>query len=263
MIEVLVILQARMSSSRLPGKVLKLLQGKPMLEHQLLRISRMKTPHHLVVATSDAVEDNEINSLCNELNISCYRGALDDVLGRYYHAATDNNKHGNIKHIVRLTGDCPLIESDVIDNVITHYMNQQVDYCSNCCPPTFPDGLDVEVLSLNALKTAYKKAEKASEREHVTPFIRNNPKQFSQTNYANEEDLSHFRWTVDEAVDFELVSKIYQALYPNKPAFNLADILALIVKKPELAMLNNKIARNEGLIKSEREDQKFIKTGLT
>jgi spore coat polysaccharide biosynthesis protein SpsF len=263
MSDILVILQARLSSSRLPRKVLKTLQGKPMLEHQLIRISNMLTPHDLVVATSDNVDDDAIENQCSLLNVNCYRGSLDDVLARYYNAYLANNNAGEIKHIVRLTGDCPLIDPNVIDNVIMHYLKQPVDYCSNCSPATFPDGLDVEIFGVDVLKQAYEKATKPSEREHVTSYIRNNPQLFTTSNYTHTIDLSHFRWTVDEPVDFELVTKIYQALYPTKPTFTLGDVLKLIAERPELNAINHNITRNEGLIKSEEADLKSEKQDLS
>lgn len=254
--ETLIILQARMSSSRLPNKVLMPILGKPMLAHQISRLSGIKTPHRIIIATSKQKSDDAIESLCKQLNINCFRGSLDDVLARYYHAAHAYNDNSNIKNVVRLTGDCPLIDSEIIDNVIELYLTTEVDYCSNCAPATFPDGLDVEVFSFTALKKAHQLAKKPSEREHVTPFIRNNPALFTTKNYSHTPDLSHYRWTVDEAVDFELVNKIYQALYEKKPDFKLNDIIKLIEQQPQLAKINQNIIRNEGLLKSELADKK-------
>ncbi len=256
--ETLIILQARMSSSRLPNKVLMPILTKPMLAHQIARLSKVKTPHKLIIATSEQSSDDAIAALCEQLNVACYRGSLDDVLARYYHAARHANDHKKIKHIVRLTGDCPLIDADIIDKVISLYLSKKVDYCSNCAPATLPDGLDVEVFSLAALKKAYQLAKKPSEREHVTPFLRNNPQLFSTINYTHQPDLSHFRWTVDEPEDFELVTKIYQALYPKNANFSLTDILVLIEEQPLLSQINQSIMRNEGIIKSEQADQELL-----
>ncbi|MCW8834092.1 MAG: glycosyltransferase family protein [Colwellia sp.] len=254
--ETLVILQARMSSSRLPNKVLMPILDKPMLAHQVARLSKIKTPHKLIIATSVQPSDDAIESLCQQLKVSCFRGSLDDVLARYFHAAQAFNQHNNVKNIVRVTGDCPLIDSEIIDQVIQLYVSTKVDYCSNCAPATLPDGLDVEVFSFSALAKAAKLAKKPSEREHVTPFIRNTPELFSTTNYYHQPDLSHYRWTVDEPRDFELVTKIYQALFDKNPYFSLEDITRLIQQHPELAMINQGIIRNEGLLKSERADKK-------
>lgn len=254
--ETLIILQARMSSSRLPNKVLMPILGKPMLAHQIARLSKVKTPHKLIVATSEQRSDDAIEHLCQQLNISCFRGSLDDVLARYHQAAQAYNLANKVKTIVRVTGDCPLIDSEIIDKVIHLYLSAKVDYCSNCAPATLPDGLDVEVFSFTALKKAALLAKKPSEREHVTPFIRNTPELFSTENYYHKPDLSHYRWTVDEPADFELVTKIYQALFDKKPYFNLDDIVNLIQQQPELATINQGIIRNEGLLKSELADKK-------
>lgn len=257
MTDTLIILQARTSSTRLPGKVLLPILDKPMLSHQIARLAKVKTPHQLIVATSHLTSDNAIETLCQQLNINCFRGSLEDVLDRYYQATLANNPQGKVKRIVRLTGDCPLIDNEIIDQVIELFSSSQVDYCSNCEPASLPDGLDVEVFTFAALTTAWRLAKKTSEREHVTPFIRNNPQLFSRCNFYHQPDLSHYRWTVDEPEDFELVTKVYQALYPNTPNFKLADILALIEKQPELSKLNQHIVRNEGLIKSELADQQL------
>jgi spore coat polysaccharide biosynthesis protein SpsF len=257
MTELLIILQARFSSSRLPGKVLKKILGKPMLEHQLARISQIKTPHDLLVATSVQSDDDAIAALCEQLNVGCYRGNLNNVLSRYYHATQSVNQEQKIKHIVRITGDCPLIDANIIDKVISHYLVTQADYCSNCAPPTLPDGLDVEVFGFAALQTAFEQAIKPSEREHVTPFIRNNPQLFTVTNYTHQPDLSHLRWTVDEPEDFKLVTEIYQALYNQNTNFGLVDILALIEQKPILTTINKKFTRNEGLSLSKNKDKEL------
>lgn len=258
MTETLIILQARMSSSRLPNKVLMPILGIPMLSHQIARISQVKTPHKLIVATSEQVNDDAIEKLCQKLNTYCFRGSLDDVLGRYYQTAQAYNKIDNIKNIVRVTGDCPLIDSDIIDKIIELYRSTNVDYCSNCAPATLPDGLDVEVFSLAALEKMYLLAKKPSEREHVTSFIRNNPELFTTTNYCHTPDLSHYRWTVDEATDFELVTKVYQALYKENPQFKLNDIVNLMQHQPKLVKINQGIVRNEGLLKSELADNTLI-----
>ncbi len=257
--ETLIILQARMSSSRLPNKVLMPILGKPMLAHQIDRVSTLNIPHTLVVATSTQCSDDPIAELCGQLNVNCFRGSLDDVLARYYQAAIKFSKNNTLTNIVRITGDCPLIDSDIIDKVINLFLTSKVDYCSNCIPATLPDGLDVEVFSFSALEKAYQLAKKISEREHVTPFIRNNPQLFTVNNYNHQPDLSQYRWTVDEPKDFKLVTKIYQALSPQKPNFKLADILHLIQQQPELTKINQHIVRNEGLIKSELAEQQVDK----
>jgi spore coat polysaccharide biosynthesis protein SpsF len=257
MTDTLIILQARTSSTRLPNKVLLPILGKPMLSHQLARLAKVKTPHKLIVATSTLASDNPIAALCKQLNINCFRGSLDDVLERYYQAALTNNSDGKVKNIVRVTGDCPLIDSNIVDRVIRLFLLSQVDYCSNCEPATLPDGLDVEVFSFEALKKSNFLAKKPSEREHVTAFIRNNPDTFKRINYSHTSDLSYYRWTVDEPEDFDLINKIYQALYKKKPYFTLTDILELLQQQPELTKINQHYNRNEGLIKSLIKDKEL------
>lgn len=255
MTDTLIILQARTSSTRLPGKVLLPILDKPMLSHQIARLKGIKTAHKLIIATSELESDDGIADLCQALNVSCFRGSLDDVLDRYYQAAKANNPNATVKTIVRVTGDCPVIDSEIIDKVIELFHQSGADYCSNCDPATLPDGLDVEVFTFAALTKAWHEAKKPSEREHVTPYIRNNKSIFTCANYTHPNDLSHYRLTVDEGVDFELITQIYQALYPIKPAFNLSDIITFLQQNPELGQLNQHIIRNEGLIKSELADQ--------
>jgi spore coat polysaccharide biosynthesis protein SpsF len=249
--QVLMILQARYNSSRLPGKVLKPILGKPMLAHQIERLQTVQHCNKLIVATSKMSSDDAIEQLCKYLAVDCYRGDLDDVLDRYYQASIPYNPD----HIVRVTGDCPLIDSEIVDQVINFHINSQFDYTSNCIPPTLPDGLDVEVFTYSALKEAWLNSKLPSEREHVTPYIRNNPQSFSVQNFFYKQDYSHLRWTVDEAEDFELVTEIYQALYIKKPNFGLNDILTLLDSTPNLTHINQKYKRNEGFIKSQAKDK--------
>lgn len=250
-INILAIVQARVSSSRLPGKVLKPILGKPMLEHQLERIDRCKNIDELIVATSNGSDDDEIEDICRRMGVYCFRGALDNVLDRFYKCAEQFNP----RHVVRLTGDCPLSDPGMIDELIDFYRRSKCDYVSNSNPPTLPDGLDAEVFSFDALKTAWGNAKLTSEFEHVTPYIRNHPEKFTVSSWTNREDLSHLRWTVDEPEDFDLVKQIYESLYLKKPAFDLKDILRLLEFHPELVEINSGITRNEGFSKSLRDDK--------
>lgn len=251
------IIQARMGSNRLPGKVLKKVCGKPLLELQYERIQRASSIDRIVIATTTETADQEIEKFCQDRNIFYYRGSTEDVLDRYYQAAL----YFRVKEddaIVRITADCPLIDPEVIDKVVEHLLQSGVDYVANVDPPTFPDGLDVEVFKFPALKRAWKEARLISEREHVTPYIRNNPQLFSRDNLRNERDFSNMRWTVDEAEDFELVRRIYEELYPRKADFSTDDILNLLARQPYLNDINSKFKRNEGYQKSLEEDR-FIK----
>jgi spore coat polysaccharide biosynthesis protein SpsF len=247
---ILAILQARLSSTRLPKKVLKPLLGEPMILRQIERLQRSKQIDKLVVATSNELSDDPIESLCRKNNIQCFRGSLDNVLDRYYQAAIIDNPD----YIVRLTADCPLADPNVIDNVISFYMAGNYDYASNTLSPTFPDGLDIEVFKFSCLEQAWKEARLSSEHEHATPYIYNNPLKFKLGNYVNTTDLSHLRWTVDEPEDFEFVTKVYESLYPINSEFSMDDILDLLSKQPDLMKINNMFARNEGYQKSLDED---------
>src|SRR4030065_1665440 len=247
---VLAILQARVSSTRLPGKVLKPILGQPIILRQFERIKRAKKINHFLVATSIDQTDDQLADLCAENGIPCFRGNLEDVLDRFYQAA----KPFSPEHVVRLTGDCPLADPQLIDEVISFYRQGDFDYVSNTVEPTYPDGLDVEVFKFECLKQAWEEADLPSQREHVTPFIHQQPAQFKIGCFKNCVDLSFLRWTVDEPLDFELVTKIYEALYPLNSGFTTDDILAFLDDHPELKTLNTHFQRNEGLLKSLMED---------
>ncbi len=243
---ILGILQARTSSSRLPNKVLKELLGEPMLARQIERLQQSKLLDKLLVATSDQSEDRAIAELCERLNIPCFCGPLDDVLLRFYLAAQPYSP----THVVRLTGDCPLADPMVIDELITLHLSGKFDYSSNCGNPSYPDGLDAEIMSGATLATLQEKAATQTEREHVTYYVRCHSEQFSIGELQRSPSLAHLRWTVDEPADFELVERIYQALYPANPTFTTDDILALLAQQPELTTLNTRHKRNEGLANS-------------
>ena len=254
MITTLAILQARMSSTRLPGKVMEPILGRPMLERQIERLRRCKRIDQLIVATSSHPEDDVLETLCRRLGVPCFRGDLENVLDRFYQAA----KPYNPKHVVRLTGDCPLTDPRLIDELIDFYLNAQCDYASNCEVPTLPDGLDAEVFSFGALAHAWQAAVLPSHREHVTTFIRSHPERFKIGLYKYHQDLSDLRWTVDEPEDFQFVAKVYEKLYPADAAFGTEDILALLEREPELMEINRRFERNSGLKKSIEKDKLFL-----
>ncbi|WP_064662624.1 glycosyltransferase family protein [Pseudoalteromonas sp. MQS005] len=244
-------MQARTGSTRLPNKVLKNLQGLPMFIQQAKRVQRAKLVDNLVIVTSTDESDDIIEQLCNENNLLCFRGSLSNVLSRYFHAELNYPCDA----IVRITADCPVIDPELMDYVINSHLKNNNDYTSNCLVATYPDGLDIEVISKKALHNAYKYAEKPSELEHVTPYITSHPDKYKLQNIQSEQDLSAYRWTVDEPKDFELISSIYENLYVKKPNFNYQDILELLSHKPELNLLNSQIARNEGMVKSLKQDK--------
>ncbi|MFX0195113.1 MAG: cytidylyltransferase domain-containing protein [Candidatus Hodarchaeota archaeon] len=243
------IIQARMGSMRLPGKVLLDISGQPMLWHVVNRVRRVKRVDKVFVATSDEVSDDPIVAFCEEEGISCFRGSSDNVLDRYYQAA----KWLDADVIVRITADCPLIDPEVLNDVVEHYMEGDFDYVSNIDPPTFPDGLDIEVFSCQTLQWAWREAKLQSEREHVTPYIRRRPQLFRIGNVTYKEDLSKMRWTVDEPADLEFVRAVYE--YLGSMSFGLADVLNVLKNHPELMEINAGIGRNEGYQKSVREER--------
>lgn len=246
---VLAILQARVSSSRLPGKVLKPILGRPMLLHQLDRVSRARSIDALVVATSTEPSDDPLEALCEVEGVRCVRGSLNDVLDRFYQAALPVHP----RTIVRLTGDCPLADPDVIDRVVECMDTGGFDI-AGASPESFPDGLDVEAMRFAILEQAWKEAVLPSDREHVSLFIVRQPERFRVGRYENTIDLSHLRWTVDEPEDFELIRRIYEALYAANPAFTTKDILGLLDAQPQLLELNRRFRRNEGLERSLAKD---------
>lgn len=243
---ILGILQARANSSRLPGKVLKPLLGVPMLARQIERLQRSTRLDRLVVATSDQAEDEAIAALCAQLGVPCCRGPLDDVLQRFHLAAFPFRP----SQIVRLTGDCPLADPALIDELIELHLTGGYDYSSNGWDPSYPDGLDAEILSAATLDLLAERAHTPTQREHVTYYIRQHSEQFKIGTLNRTPSLAHLRWTVDEPVDFELVEQIYRRLYPANPAFTTEDVLALLEREPQLATLNTHHQRNEGLARS-------------
>jgi len=247
----LAILQARCSSSRLPGKVLKPLLGQPMLARHIERLSRSRHISPLVVATSQETSDDPLAELCQHLGVACGRGSLNDVLDRFYRVAEPLHP----EHLIRLTGDCPLADSAIIDACIEFHLAGDYDYTTNALQATFPDGLDVEVFRFSCLADAWREASLPSEREHVTPFIHRRPERYRIGHYRQDEDFSWLRWTVDQPADFTMVEAVYQALYPVNPAFTTADVIDYLAEHPEVASLNTDITRNEGYLKSLAADR--------
>lgn len=231
-----IIVQARMTSTRLPGKVLKEILGKSLLEYHIERIRRAQLADDVVIATTINDTDQPIVDLCARLGVACTRGSENDVLGRYYEAATLHKAD----LIVRVTSDCPLIDPTVIDRVIAFYRDSEgaYDYVSNSLKQSFPYGLAVEVFPYCALETAWREAQAEPEREHVSPFLYTRPERFRIGQVVQAEDLSHHRWTVDTPDDFELVRRIIEALYPGNPQFSTQDVLDLLEKHPDWPAIN-------------------------
>lgn len=250
---ILAIVQARTTSSRFPAKVLQPILGEPMILRQIERIKPSSRINKIIVATSTDATDNELAGLCKQNNIECFRGDLNDVLDRYYQAA----KLYTPLHIVRLTGDCPLLNAEVIDEVISFHLEGNFDYTSNIIEPTYPDGLDTEILKFSVLEKAWSKAVLPSHREHVTRFIYTQPNSFKLGNFKFHENFSHLRWTVDERIDFDLITVIFEALYFKNPYFGMDEILQYLNENPKLKEINLYHKRNEGLQKSLFGDEIF------
>ncbi len=238
------ILQARMSSTRLPGKVLHLIDGKPMLDYMLERVQAAQQIDKLVVATSNDDSDDPIMTLCQSLDIDCYRGDLHDVLDRYYQVA----KQYDADVIIRLTGDCPLIDPAMVDTLVTNFLNGDYDYYANTIPPkwTVPEGMDVEVFSFSALEKAWYQATEKSDREHVTFLFWQNPELFRVGQFHLERDLSEYRLTVDYPSDLDVVKVVFSNLYPANPHFSMNDIVEFLKQNPEVSALNKEIKPNQG-----------------
>jgi spore coat polysaccharide biosynthesis protein SpsF len=241
---IICIVQARVGSTRLPGKVLKKICGKTVLEHDIDRLKRIKNIDEIIIATTTLEKDNSIVKECENLGVKYFRGSEGDVLSRYYYAAKENN--GDV--VVRVTSDCPLIDSEVSENIIEFYLDNKgkYDYVSNTIERTYPRGLDTEVFSFTSLERAFKEAISPRDREHVTPYIWDNPEIFKLAQYKNSKDYSDLRWTLDTEEDFELINRVYNLLYPNMNSkFEFQDILNLYNYYPELKSINAHIEQKK------------------
>ena len=246
----LIIVQARMTSTRLPGKVLLPLAGQPMLVRLIERLGRVQRADGIVVATTTNPCDDAITAVCERLGVPFFRGSEHDVLSRY--AKTARLHAANV--VVRITSDCPLIDPDLVDQVIEAYEESNVDYVSNMLPPSWPLGMAVEVFSAPALEQAHAHARTAAEREHVTPFLYWHPERYRLRNIASPVDLSQHRWTVDTPEDHQLVSLLFDHLYHRMPNFTLADVLTVFETHPEWIAINQHVAQkraNESQISHE------------
>jgi len=248
------LIQARLGSTRLHGKTLMLIEGKSLLCHLVKRIKASRYVNDIVIATTTNERDNAIVEFAKAENLKFYCGSEDDVLDRFYQASV---LYG-LEAIVRVTPDCPMLDPDVMDIVISKFSEGNYDYVSNVITPTFPDGLDTEVFSFQSLEKAWHEARLPSEREHVTAYILKHPELFRQFNVKREgEDLSWMRWTVDTRDDYDFVCKIFELLYHPNEIFHMEDVLALLKENPQLLKINSGILRNEGYKISLLKDKKY------
>jgi spore coat polysaccharide biosynthesis protein SpsF len=239
------IIQARMTSTRLPGKVLMKVMGRPLLSYQIERLRFSKIIDKIIIATTTNKEDNPIVELARKEGLAFYRGSENDVLGRYYQAA----KKYNVVHIMRLTADCPLIDPDICNSIADPYFENGIDYIRT--GETFAEGLDCEIIGFGALAKAWLEAKLKAEREHVTLYLRNHPELFKTMIKENETDDSRYRLTVDVERDFLVVEAILENLYNgNDSYFTVREIKSYLDSHPEVYRLNSDIIRNEGMLKS-------------
>jgi spore coat polysaccharide biosynthesis protein SpsF len=251
--KVVVVTQARTGSSRLPNKVLLQIQEKTLLQIHIDRIKESKQVDSIYIATTDMKDDDKIVELSNQLKVNCYRGSESDVLDRFYQTVKDVKPD----LVVRLTSDCPLIDPELLDEVIIEALKKDVDYYTNIMEEKYPDGQDIEVFKFSALEKAWRDATLKSDREHVTPYIRNNSSYkkgtiFTSENHYLKENYNHVRLTVDELEDFEVIKKIIEDLGFNKDWKTYTDYY---LNNPKIRAFNNKFIRNEGYQKSIEQEK--------
>jgi spore coat polysaccharide biosynthesis protein SpsF len=247
---VVVIIQARMGSTRLPGKVLMPLMGKPSIQHVIERAKLIPDISKVVIATSKLPKDDQLVEVCESIDVSVFRGSENDVLNRYYQAAL----FYKASVVVRITGDCPLIDPIESGKVVRKLLNGGADYVSNVFPPKLPDGLDTEAFTIDTLKKTWKNATKKADREHVSRYIRSNPKKFKIESISYEVDFGIYRLTLDEMDDYELLKKVFDILEKNNQFGYLNEVVSILKKNPDLMSINSKYKRNEGLHTSLRKD---------
>ncbi len=251
--KIIAITQARVGSSRLPAKVLKTINGVSILEMHILRILKSKVIDKVIVATTEEPNVDEICKICDKLGVAYFKGSTNDVLDRYYQTALLEKP----EYIVRLTSDCPLIDAELVDEVIKKTISEKADYGSNGFITLFPDGQDTEVFTFKALEKAWKEATLLSDREHVTPYIWRNSslkggEMFNSVNYGTNKDYSEVRMTLDEQVDLEVITKMIETLGMDASWIEYAE---LYLQSNEIRNLNKSITRNEGYKKSLEKDK--------
>jgi len=246
------IVQARLNSTRLPGKVMKEILGRPLLFYLIERLKSARLLEKIVVATTQCQHDKVICDYAKNLGVEYFRGSQDDVLDRYYQAA----RKFAIDIIVRITADCPLLDPELVDEVVRYYLEHR-GFDLVRTGPTYPEGFDVEVFAFKSLEIAWRQAKLKSEREHVTSYIWKNDQSFKIKTLAFKKDLSYLRITVDEKEDFQLITDLLTKLYSSQKIFSLADILQLHEEQPEIFRVNQHVIRNEGYLESLKEDEEL------
>jgi spore coat polysaccharide biosynthesis protein SpsF len=242
------VIQARLGSTRLPGKALADLAGRPILAHVAERAAAIPGIASVVLATTVSPADDALEAFARRAGLDCVRGSEADVLDRFCLAARETKAEA----VVRVTADCPLLDPEVSGRVLAEYVGRRpgVDYVSNVHPPTYPDGLDTEVVSVEALEAAARETQLPSDREHVTAHIWRRPERFRLANVTHGEDLSAHRWTVDTEADLTFVRAVFETLGPAAARAGMAEVLRLLAARPALRALNAGIRRNEGFERS-------------
>lgn len=240
-LQIVTIIQARSSSTRLPDKILLPLANAPLLYRMYERVAASKLKGTIVIATTTDSNDDKVAELCNEYNLNCFRGHPTDLLDRHYKTALKFNADS----VVKIPSDCPLIDKDIIDLVISFYLRNftEYDYVSNLHPSTYPDGNDVEIMSMNALKNAWLNASRDLEREHTTPYLWENPDKFRIGNVTWKSGLDYsmsHRFTIDYQEDYNFIKAVYDELYPINNNFTLEDILDFVKRHPDIKKINEK-----------------------
>jgi spore coat polysaccharide biosynthesis protein SpsF len=234
------IIQARVGSTRYPNKIFAKLAGKPLIYHVVDRLKKSQRIQNIVIATTINPLDDAIEQWACQNNINCFRGDEENVLSRFYFAA----KKFNANIIVRITADDPFKDYEIIDNVIDVLINEQLSFAYNNNPPTFPEGLDTEVFTFDALEEAHNKSNSLFEKEHVTQYFYRNKNSFPQTNVFHDVNISNLRWTIDTQKDMEMARRVYDSLYCENEVFSMNDILQLINKNPEIALINQDVQQS-------------------
>ena len=235
------IIQARYGSTRLPGKIFMDITGKPLLWHVVNRLKYVNLIDDIIVATTTDEKDDLTEEWCKKNDVKCYRGSEDDVLNRFYCAATEFP----CDIIVRVTADDPLKEPKIINNIIKKLIDEKLDLSTNVFPPSYPEGLDCEVFTFDVLQTMEKATNNSYDREHVTPYIYNNPDKFKIGNVSSAKQLSSYRWTIDNKEDYEMVNEIYnKRKNQNNEILLMKEILEILEENPEIADINSDVKRS-------------------
>lgn len=243
--KVVCLVQARVGSTRLPGKILKEICGKTILHHEIDRLKKCKEIDEIVIATTDKEDDDKIVNEAKKLSVKYFRGSENDVLSRFYYSAKENNAD----IIVRVTSDCPCIDFEILDKMLIYfkdkYKEKQIDYLSNTINRTYPRGYDIEIFTFSALEKSYINAKKEYEREHVTPYIYDKTNNFLKLSFENTEDYSKYRVTLDTIEDFIVIKNIFENLYYKNPYFKLNDVVQYLNNNLHIVDINKHIEQKK------------------